>query len=756
MRELSTDNTKLPLLRIDKNNSVVDASSGFVNLSGYSLTELLGKSLNDISRMIRIDSQIMLEEIQDELTAYIFNKSLELMEVVISCRNLGDTNEKGLYFGQLSTVSIEEHFHFSQQLYTNRKTGIIVLGFPDLLILKVSQTYLDNLEAPYSNSQNVIGKTYRQIVPNHMYDMMHECREHIQNTGEPYYVEEEPVFHPTVGIRYWNGSTVPVSEKGEIKYLIHSILDVTNKVLDQQDLEQKNKELEAIIENISEEVLIVNKDGELTRVNMAARSNRLYDLISFSKAEVFSRQFEIFTLNKEIIPFEERPTQKIMRQERFSAYRIIMKNSKGIQYKEVSGTPIYDSNNDFMGGVLMYRDIAATLIKEENILLKTQYDLLNRMIENLELGLVRFSYPDFKIIDMNNHFSHNFIVDKIGVELRLSPLRDRVNFKQKLQWVVDEKNGVHSEIIQFSISGEQKYFKFIYQPLFKLNRKVKEIIVMAVEVTEEVSEKNKLEQILKMQEEVFVNISHECRTPLNIIFSTCQLMELYLMGDINEETKNKLSKNIQSIKQNCNRFIKIINNIIDLSQIKSGGHHLNLTNEDIVSKVEDIVESVLLYAKEKDFNIVFNTNVKEKYIAVDMVKIERAILNLISNAIKFSGKSREIYIDIINQGDIVEICVADKGIGIDRKYLESIFNPFNQVDKSLMRVAEGSGIGLSLVKAIVEMHSGKISVESKIGKGSKFKIELPVLTIKEPDALNGYRDFDGHDNRLSVELSDIY
>lgn len=122
--------------------------------------------------------------------------------------------------------------------------------------------------------------------------------------------------------------------------------------------------------------------------------------------------------------------------------------------------------------------------------------------------------------------------------------------------------------------------------------------------------------------------------------------------------------------------------------------------------------------------------IQKKRLSRAITKDRKNYLNLISNAIKFSNPGGSIFVNIFDKNDTVEIWVEDTGVGIEAKYLNDIFERFQQVDKSLSRNAEGSGIGLSLVKSIVEMHGGNISVESEVGKGSIFKIKLPVRTIK--------------------------
>ena len=140
-------------------------------------------------------------------------------------------------------------------------------------------------------------------------------------------------------------------------------------------------------------------------------------------------------------------------------------------------------------------------------------------------------------------------------------------------------------------------------------------------------------------------------------------------------------------------------------------------------------------------------------MAVDLEKIERMILNLLSNAIKFSYDSGMIFVHISIKDDMLILSVKDNGIGIAKDSLDKVFDRFVQVDNEFTRLNEGSGIGLSLVKSFVDLHDGKIEVESDLGKGSCFKIYLPIKKIEGSDII--YNSIiDGYNTK--TELSDIY
>ncbi|WP_125006592.1 sensor histidine kinase [Clostridium tagluense] len=307
----------------------------------------------------------------------------------------------------------------------------------------------------------------------------------------------------------------------------------------------------------------------------------------------------------------------------------------------------------------------------------------------------------------------------------------------------------------YFVDENEIYWNVIFEPLLDVNGEIEEILILIIDVTNEIKSNIIMEKALKSQGEFLVNISHELKTPLNVIFATAQLFNMYCESGSLDDKKDSIVKYIDSIKQNSYRLSKIINNIVDLSKIEAGFYKLNLSNNNIVDVVEEIVMSVTTFTDSKDLNIIFDTDIEEKIIACDSEKIERIVLNLISNAIKFSDKGDEILVAINDKNEFVEISVKDNGVGIEPEYLDMIFDRFKQVDKSLSRNAEGTGIGLSLVKSIVELHGGSINVESEFGKGSKFTVIIPSEKILHENNIYSSKVKNGNEN-IKVELSDVY
>jgi len=282
------------------------------------------------------------------------------------------------------------------------------------------------------------------------------------------------------------------------------------------------------------------------------------------------------------------------------------------------------------------------------------------------------------------------------------------------------------------------------------------ILIFMNEKVKKTNEMNKeLQKLLVSQEQFITNISHELKTPLNVIFSAVQLVQMYCYEGSLDDRRETIIKYLDSMKLNSYRLSKLINNIVDSSKIQAGYFNLNLSNNNIVQVVEDIVMSVSNFTDSEALHIIFNTDIEEKIIACDPENIERIILNLISNAMKFSNNGSKIFVNVKDKDKFIEISVKDNGIGIEENNLFTIFDRFKQVDKSLSRNTEGTGIGLNLVKSIIKLHGGSIFAESELGKGSKFTFILPSENVPQKNILYSNK-VSSKDESIRIELSDIY
>ena len=225
----------------------------------------------------------------------------------------------------------------------------------------------------------------------------------------------------------------------------------------------------------------------------------------------------------------------------------------------------------------------------------------------------------------------------------------------------------------------------------------------------------------------FVNLSHELRTPLNVLSSINQLIKEFTKKD-NFITPEKLSYYMGIMDRNCSRLLSLINNLIDHTKIENNSYIINKKDEDIVYLVEETVLDMKDYIEEKGLELIFDTDVEEKVIRCDKVDIERCIINLVGNAVKFTPEGGLIKVLLQDLDDKVKIIVKDNGIGISEENQKVIFDRFNQVVDESSEQKGGSGLGLTITKQLITLHNGEIYVESEVGVGSEFIIILPVYS----------------------------
>lgn len=291
--------------------------------------------------------------------------------------------------------------------------------------------------------------------------------------------------------------------------------------------------------------------------------------------------------------------------------------------------------------------------------------------------------------------------------------------------------------------------------ILKLNYSLKDfenrqLLVSTIKARDEANEKLKAHE--KYVTDFFINISHDLKAPLNVIYSSEQLLEKQITSQNINYTKAE--KYINSIKLNSIRLTRLLNNVLDISKIDAAKYSVNLKNLDLVTTVEGISDSLVDFMGSKNITLSFDTDFEEKILALDEEKLERIILNLLSNALKFTPEGGSISIKLYEDELNVFVSVKDTGIGMDEKTQKNIFDRFVQGEVAPSTNMSGSGIGLSLVKSLMLLHGGDVTIESKLGEGSNFILIFPKKVIEETlkaDIENG-RIYPSNDTSTSTNL----
>jgi signal transduction histidine kinase len=219
-----------------------------------------------------------------------------------------------------------------------------------------------------------------------------------------------------------------------------------------------------------------------------------------------------------------------------------------------------------------------------------------------------------------------------------------------------------------------------------------------------------------------MNISHELRTPLNSVIGFSDLLLEGAFGSLN----TRQSKYVNNILLSGKNLMEITDNLLDISRLEAGEKALIYEEIDIASLLGEVRISLLSPASNRRVAVELKVESSIENIRADRTKLRQILYNLISNAIKFTPEKGKVTVSASKKEGMLEIKVLDTGTGLLKEYYEKMFMPFIQADPSTVLGYGGAGLGLFIVKSFIDLHEGKIHVDSKVGKGSTFTFTLPI------------------------------
>ncbi|MBP2029657.1 PAS domain S-box-containing protein [Methanohalophilus levihalophilus] len=301
---------------------------------------------------------------------------------------------------------------------------------------------------------------------------------------------------------------------------------------------------------------------------------------------------------------------------------------------------------------------------------------------------------------------------------------DSVVFVSKLEY----KNriyGVISTAVPVEFSEDEEVIELFEEVVGDISFALSNLELEAIREDAEFSliqSKIAAEEANRTKSEFLANMSHELRTPLNSIIGFSQLLKNENYGELNE----KQAKYISNVLGSGKHLLELINNVLDLSKIESGKMDYTPQLMNISELIIETISQMEPLAKSKSISLDFTLDYDELEICADRLKLKEVLYNLLSNAIKFTPDYGKICVNSRIDNDELKVLISDSGIGISPENLNTIFDPFRQVESSTSRNYGGTGLGLALVRKYVEMHGGEIWVESEVGKGSTFTFTVPL------------------------------
>lgn len=357
------------------------------------------------------------------------------------------------------------------------------------------------------------------------------------------------------------------------------------------------------------------------------------------------------------------------------------------------------------------------------IIIKNKEATFKTFFKSIPLPLIMINKENSRIAFSNNEFKK--LVDKDIRQIINKKIKNLIEVEVEGDFKDVDKNKSFEKVYR-GIIHNKLGDKYVNIEIVDINKSSNCSILIFTDVTSKVKSDNIKKS---MQNKVFEetlkrdflsNISHDLKTPINVIYSAIQLMKFYIKDNNLEELQNY---NNISIK-NCVSLIRFTDDIIDNNKVNSNNIFINLVEKNIVEEIEEIVTSLVKYSKTKNVELIFDTSNEEIYIKIDVHLIERIMLNLISNALKFCREKGIIKVIIEEKKETVGIFVEDNGIGMEKEFLESAFSRYSMGGNNKEIEEKGTGIGLYAVKKMVEEQNGTIGIKSEIGKGTCFKIEF--------------------------------
>lgn len=397
-----------------------------------------------------------------------------------------------------------------------------------------------------------------------------------------------------------------------------------------------------------------------------------------------------------------------------------------------------------LNSILKKRNI---ILKDTNIMIQKSEDKYNKLINSIYGAVFLFSADKLQYVNKKTLKLFKVNNDEIvGLDLRkfisrffcvnLDDIKKSQNYISSVK-MKDTNIDVEIFLVQVDFETKLLYVHDVTQ--VNENKKI-------IKEFEEYLKEDELKK------EFFANISHELKTPINLIFSALQVNQIYLK----ENNIKGLRKNRKIIKQNCLRLIRTINNFIDANKVSEGYMISHRKIHNIVELVENVSIACNKYIKLIKNTLTFDSEEEEIFVDCDKEMITRIILNILSNSVKYGKKNGNIDVNIFIEDETnVGIRIKNDGLKIDEKTIPYIFDKFTKLNKAFNRIKEGSGLGMFLTKALVELQGGKIKLITN-NSGNEFIITFPMIKDANNVYMHEELEINQLEEKVDVEFSDIY
>lgn len=748
---------------------IVDANEAAENLTGYSKEEMIGKTSVDLGLICRDERNELIGRFRQndglkENEMRIMNRRGEVLVVNFRTHPI---EINGQLYAFTSMMDITRQTRAEEKLRESEEKYRGLMEAMDSVVATVDYEgiflYMNEVAAQMlgGTATDFIGKRMHELFPDPVATRQLEGVRQVyrENTG---HISESLGFARGEP-RWFHNSLQPIRDEiGRVTSVIIHSIDIHEFKTTQQEVEELNRTLEDRIKAATQQIKdlydnaptgyhSLDSDGKYVIVNQTELK-----WLGYTRDEMIGEHVTKFLSRSSRILFRDHFPQ-YMKTGFLKDFELeFIRKDGSVLPVLVNATLITDSNGKFLISRTVLFDNSER--KKAFEALKASERKYRQLFENMTEGFSlneiimdeNGHVVDYRILEVNEAYEQHsgFQTDKvIGRTIReLVPEADPA-FIELLGKVAQTGEPLAYEYFSelmgryFSIrafSPQLGKFALIFEDVTK-RKKADETLRESENrlrfSRDELSLANvNLEKAARMKDEFLANMSHELRTPLNAILVLSDILEGQYIGSLNE----RQLKSLKTIRQSAKHLLELINDILDLSKIEAKQLKIDITAVAVMEVCEASFLFVMEAAHKKNIQLDLIPVRGVEIIWADGMRLRQMLINLLTNAIKFTPAGGSVVLEVSADTDekMIRFIVSDTGIGIAQDDIGRLFQPFVQLESGENRRNMGTGLGLSLVARMAKLHGGSVSVESELGKGSRFTISLPISDLTKPSPAN--------------------
>ncbi len=539
------------------------------------------------------------------------------------------------------------------------------------------------------------------------------------------------------------GARASESGGGELRRLAQAFNSMASTVQRRQTeteavreaLRRNEERLKSIIETMAAGVLIFDREGRFIQTNAAGEEILGLDRSGIEGSPYAAPPFRRLTLDGEPFPLDQSPFELVRRTGvPARGVEMMLEQPDGTRtIVSVSAAPLRSAEGAFTGAVAVFTDVTDQKLVEIHLngtlqALNRQYRVAEhassqqRAVLDAASDAMVLIAPDREILTMNQCFAELFGL--ASADARTLSLRD---IEEILPDLFDEGERLLGQI-DSALKDSQRRFEEMVVQSFPVRR---EFALFSTPVHSTDGEHlgrlfvlrdvTKEREVDRMKSEFVSLVSHELRTPLTSIKGYVDLLIEGEVGDVTEEQVEFLG----IVKSNADRLVALINDLLDISRIESGKIDLTRTSQSLLEAVRAVTTSLRMQLQAKEQHLEISVP-GDLVVFADSNRLVQVLTNLLSNAHKYTPSGGQIAVRAISEAGMARVDIQDSGIGLSEEEQEQLFTRFFRANNRTTQEVGGTGLGLTIVRSLIELHGGEISVSSTVGKGSTFSFTLPL------------------------------